>query len=229
MIKIENIEVSNFKGDIKMWIVYMHQNKINEKKYIGITKQTLSQRSKANGLGYKNCCYFYNAIKKYGWNNFDHIIVYVDLTEEEACLKERELIQQYNTMNEKYGYNLTSGGEKGVHFSQSTLEKKRINMTGSKNPNYGKVGPLNPFYGKKHSDETKQYLSKIQKGGNNNNAKPILCVNTEEVFPSGREASEWCGVARQNITRCCLKGRPTAGKHPITGEKLKWRYLNDKD
>lgn len=38
---------------------------------------------------------------------------------------------------------------------------------------------------------------------------------------------DWCGIARQNIQRCARGGRPTAGKHPKTGEKLKWRYIAD--
>lgn len=29
------------------------------------------------------------------------------------------------------------------------------------------------------------------------------------------------------IQRCCRSGRSSAGKHPITGEKLKWRYVED--
>ena len=64
-------------------------------------------------------------------------------------------------------------------------------------------------------------------GGNNPNAKPVKCITTGEIFPSCREASDWCGISRQNINRCAKGGRPTAGKHPITNEKLEWRYIED--
>jgi hypothetical protein len=30
-----------------------------------------------------------------------------------------------------------------------------------------------------------------------------------------------------NITGCCRKNRESAGKHPITGEKLRWMYYKD--
>ena len=36
-----------------MYSVYMHRNKINQKVYIGLTKQIPQNRWRANGEGYK--------------------------------------------------------------------------------------------------------------------------------------------------------------------------------
>lgn len=100
----------------------------NGKKYIGIT----SRRPKArwgNGKNYhkETQSAMYHAIQKYGWENVEHKILYTDLTHDEACQKEQELIALYKTncckYGKKYGYNMTDGGE-GVS-GHPVSEKRR--------------------------------------------------------------------------------------------------------
>ena len=64
------------------YTVYVHINKINHKKYIGITKQKPEDRWGKNGENYKESPHFYAAIQKYGWDNFEHIILKENLTKE---------------------------------------------------------------------------------------------------------------------------------------------------
>ena len=64
------------------YTIYCHRNKINNKAYIGQTCQTTTRRWR-EGEGYINCSYFYAAIQKYGWNNFEHIILFENLTQKE--------------------------------------------------------------------------------------------------------------------------------------------------
>lgn len=106
----------------------MHVNKYNDKKYIGITKVPVNKRWGNNGSGYTNNKQpaFSNAIQKYGWNNFEHIILYENLSCEEACEHEVELIKKYNTQNKNFGYNIQPGGQlgnSGVVFSEETKKK----------------------------------------------------------------------------------------------------------
>ena len=59
------------------------------------------------------------------------------------------------------------------------------------------------------------------------NLKRVRCVNTGEEFESTVKASEWCGLKYgTTIGYVCNGGRNYAGKHPITGEKLTWEYVD---
>jgi group I intron endonuclease len=134
------------------WYVYIHINKINGKRYIGITSRIPEKRWGKNGIGYKRHPYFWNAIQKYGWDNFLHIIVLQEETLEYACKVEKCLIKHYKSNDSEYGYNYTLGGE-GKCLTQ---EQKRILSEQM-------LGEKNPFYGKHHTEETKERLRKISK------------------------------------------------------------------
>lgn len=95
--------------------VYIHTSP-SHKYYVGITKLKPSQRWGKNGCGYKMQG-FYNAIQKYGWNNFNHEIVAEHLTEAEACDMEIALIKALNSDGEN-GYNNHCGG----HYKYSGTE-----------------------------------------------------------------------------------------------------------
>ncbi len=84
--------------------IYKYVNKINHKVYIGRTCQTLEKRAGSNGVGYKSCFKFWNAIQKYGWDNFVPTILEEGLTDEEASTKELEYISKYDSA--KSGYNI---------------------------------------------------------------------------------------------------------------------------
>ena len=124
------------------YVCYMHISPSN-KKYIGITCQETDRRWQ-KGKGYKNNQYFSRSIDKYGWDNFQHIIIARGLSEEEAKWLEIELIRELDTTNIDYGYNITHGGEgnNGNHHSEET--KKKISKAhkgkfcGKNNPMYGK-------------------------------------------------------------------------------------------
>ena len=132
------------------YTVYMHVNKINNKKYIGITGRKPELRWQ-NGTAYKRNPHFNSAILKYGWNGFEHKILFENLKENDAKSKEIELISKFNTMNNRYGYNMTIGGEgiSGYKFELSTIEQMSINNSGENNPMYGRTGSKHPLYGKK--------------------------------------------------------------------------------
>lgn len=95
----------------------------NGKAYIGITSLKTEIRWK-NGKGYEKCPLFWKAICKYGWENIKHIVLIEDVTREVAGMCEQALIAKYKTNETQYGYNNTSGGEKGNLGYRFTEEQK---------------------------------------------------------------------------------------------------------
>lgn len=116
---------------MKEYIVYCHTLKLDGRKYVGITSQKPKKRWNY-GNGYSS--YFYNAIKKYGWNNFDHQILYEHLTEEEAINKEIELIEKMQLNDREKGFNICKGGQgtNGYKFTEKDLEKMSKSHMGKK-------------------------------------------------------------------------------------------------
>ena len=126
-----------------MYSLYMHITP-NGKRYIGITKQKPVKRW-LHGKGYQKQSYFFNAILKYGWDNIEHVVLFNNLTKEEAEQKEIELIAKYRTNERKYGYNIENGGHANKVSKQTRKKLSEINK------------------GKHHSPETCQKLVEIQK------------------------------------------------------------------
>ena len=129
--------------------VYMHIAP-NGKKYVGITHCKPEYRW-ANGNGYRrHNRHFYSAIQKYGWDNFKHIILATDLSEDWACQLERIFIHKYNCTDPNYGYNVLPGGDCSCNpriVSEETREKLR-----------------QASLGHTVSEETRKKISKSKKG-----------------------------------------------------------------
>ena len=151
------------------YVVYMHINTINNKKYIGITGQNPPSKRWCSSTGsYNSNRYFYNAIKKYKWKNFKHEIILQNLTKQEAEIFEIELIKFYKTTNSKHGYNLANGGEaNGKHTEESKRkmsETKRNNAKPISEELRAKFskrssGKNNPMYGVEFSEEHRNKIS----------------------------------------------------------------------
>lgn len=57
--------------------------------------------------------------------------------------------------------------------------------------------------------------------------RPVICVNTKINYSSASEASRILNISRTHIGDCCRGKMKSSGKHPITGESLKWMYYED--
>lgn len=124
------------------WSVYVHINKTNGKCYVGITGKSPEKRW-LNGSGYHGQP-FYKAIKKYGWDGFDHEIVASNLTKEEAENFEQILIQKLNSLIEHNGYNASIGGGVPVF---DTVPIYQFDFHGSLIKEYGSIADVERLFG----------------------------------------------------------------------------------
>lgn len=131
------------KDNERKYCVYKHTSP-SGKVYIGITSKKPEERWGKNGSKYKKNQHFWNAIKKYGWDNFEHLILFENLTKKEACEIEISLISSFNSQDPECGYNISPGGDlgfTGCHFSaevkQKLSESHKGLYVGDKNPMYG--------------------------------------------------------------------------------------------
>ena len=153
-----------------MGSIYMITNKLNNKKYIGQTKRDdisirinehlyVAQKTNYN-------LHLYNAMRKYGIENFELTILKNNLSENELDEWEIYYIGRYDTLEN--GYNNTSGcgGVRGYHHSQET--KNKISKSIKLHPErYTKERADKISYahkGKKFTEEHKKHLSEARKG-----------------------------------------------------------------
>ena len=208
------------------YIIYAHTNKINGKIYIGLTSMKPEERWR-NGKRYKEGTHFRNAIEKYGWDNFEHKIIKENLTKTEASYWEQYYISFYNSVDRRYGYNMSTGGEHGGH-PQTAETRKRIseNCTGFKGKRHtdeslakmqkAKCGENHPMYGKHFSDEAK---AKLRNAALNHMGRLFFCEELNRIFDNLNDANKATSCAKSSIVLCCQgKQAQSKGYH--------WKYVN---
>lgn len=216
------------------YCVYRHTAP-NGKMYVGITKDKPEHRW-SNGNGYKRQPLFFNAINKYGWENFKHEILLENLTKEEASMAEKIFIGYWNLNDTNNGYNIASGGANFWEHSEITKQKLSESHKGKNNPMYGIRGKDAPMYGrhhteyakeinrlahlgKKHTAESKRKMSEKRKDANSPNKKPVYCVELNRIFWGAKEAWMELGINRSSICAVCKGQRKLAGGYH-------WRYYD---
>lgn len=101
------------------YCVYVHINKINHKKYFGITCQKPQNRWSS----YRKTSLIRRAFAKYGRENFDSKVIVQGLTKEDAESLEIYFIATYRSLYNEWGYNIEHGGSAPGKMDDS--QKKR--------------------------------------------------------------------------------------------------------
>lgn len=218
----------------RIGVIYKWTNKINGKSYIG---QTIDEEGrKKDHIRGRYKCYFHDAIKKYGVENFNYEVLE---RIEESKLSEREIywIEYYDTYNN--GYNLTKGGEGTRGFSHRFTEEQKKKLSEShkglipwnkEKHNIYSEETLKKIGARDHSlcwtPELRQQQSEKLKGRPSPNKGKILSKETKQKISESVKKSFKENNIGEKLSKI-LKGKPSKrkgnhyGPNPIHSQNMK--------
>lgn len=181
-------------------IIYEAINKINNKRYIEQTVNSLEHRKRQHIETSKRniniSAHFYRALNKYGEDNFEWKIIEYCNTHEELDEKESFWIIFFNTTNPLYGYNLKGGGAK-PYLTDEVKTKIGDSQRGELNHMFGRKGKDNP------------------------SSKRVINITTNETYDSVEELCE--NNPEYSHSKVCAVCRGDRKTH----KGCVFRYLNE--
>ena len=207
----------------KPYVVYRHIFP-NGKSYIGITCVKPYYYRWRAGSSYSHQPKVYNAIKKYGWENIRHELLYENLSQEEANRIEQEMIAKFDSVNNGYNVSTGGGGSFGIPCSEETKRKISIANRGKpggdgkylrahivKHGAWNKGGRLTPEQYRKIAAERRARCNKAVSAYDPVTLKRVL------QFDSCANAATAMGICPEEISRCARGKRKTSHGYI-------WRY-----
>lgn len=214
--------------------VYVYTNKINGKQYVGQTwkpKERKAQHTLAAKKGTEPSP-FHNALNKYGVEGFSYMVVKEGITSQAEMDKiEEEAICEFNTLRPN-GYNIMTGGASGrpddeMRRQMGKRKCVRPVICIETGKIYGNSKEAEEDTGILFSDITRAARGVVKVVGgfhwaywhegfipeerhfspSGNTGKRVVCVETEEIFPSIAEAAKSVGKDNPSSICACLKGR----------------------
>lgn len=190
-----------------MEYIYKIQNKLNGKFYIGrsiIPSKRKTQHFRMLKKNTHHCKKLQNSYNKYGKDAFEFVII-------EQCenskIREQEIL---DSLDYTKVYNISKVSE-GCGFGEDNPNwkggtSKSYCACGEQKALYAKTckncrsreGKMNPFYNKKHSEETKKILSEKRKGVYIGNQEKIVVIEDIE-YKSVSEAARVLNVSPATI------------------------------
>lgn len=201
-------------------MIYKATNLVNGKIYIGQTIKTLRERllehkRDSKRLKHRNIA-FYNAINKYGFDNFNWCIIDSGLSKGELDEKEVYWINFYKSYihhNDSNGYNSTLGGDGlyGYKPSIETIKKQVESRKWYRHSEKTKKKQSESHKGRKKSEKHKENLSKSRigrfAGEEHPRSKAVVQLSLNGGFIAEYETvtdgAKSVNGSTTKISRCC--------------------------
>ena len=201
------------------------------KVYIGCTGQTVKKRWRG-GRGYQVNSQIGRAIRAYGWDSFSKEILCKKLTKEGGEKLEKWFVEYYDSLNPEKGYNgFTGGNRSGATASGCTRGNMRVAKAATFDGNRAisrQFRDTSNTYYREHPELRRQIASVMSSyllspAGrkfplSSKKAKPVMCVETGEVYRSAHAAEKATGLC--SIHKVCQGRRKVSGGYH-------WEYVNE--
>lgn len=157
--------------------------------------------------------------RELGWNDYDEYQASIRggmlQKKKVICLNNMDVFECSKEVEDKYGVN-----------------RAHVNLVCNHRSKYITIND-EPFvfmfyeeYINREIDE-KKIIDEVIDLHNKKIQKRVVCLNTNEIFKTLKEASDKYQIVYQGIISCCKGEVKHAGRHPETQEKLVWIYYKD--
>jgi hypothetical protein len=185
--------------------VYMWENTLNSKKYIGSHKGVINDNYIGSGVYFKRA---YNNNKDF----FKRTILYAG---KNYRFYEEKLLKKLNVAYSEEYYNLKNdaiGGWEHTHNNSEIIKRRNQGISKAKKGiyfewlKYDKSGCNNPMYNKKHSESAIKLISEKRRlrTGSTNNRK-VIEYNSGQIFDSLTACAKFYNLSQPTISHLLKK------------------------
>lgn len=190
--------------------IYEIKNIVNQHRYIGQTKNFYTRKRKhMNDLKknkHKND-YLQNAWNKYGEKNFEfNIIEICDILD----LDSKEIFECMKIAANKYNID--------YRMIICSCKNKCIVVDS--------IWMYYDEYITYTEEDLQKIISEAEYKRNKGKKKSVICINTNEIFDSVKEASKKYNLDKSSLSKCCRNKAKYCGKDSF-GNKLRWSFVKE--
>lgn len=186
------------------------------KRYVGCSSNITLRWNRYKKLFCENQVKLYNALKKYGPENFKYEVVLETDDMDNAYRSEMYLIDVWNLQNDDYGYNITAGG-RGNKKECSFITKKAIGEANRKNP-------TRYWLGKRRDVETNKKISATKTGVRNKKSLKSFIIEKDGVQQIVDDLKEFC--IKNNIKYQSALSVSCGARNSVYGFKIAPTMIN---